>query len=85
VTAEEPPEGLSDYERWQVAVAIAGLALSVGFTLWLMLRDDASVMGKLRWWRDQQRRKQQAERAFRKDLNHVFFEAWEVLTGANAV
>lgn len=76
---DDEPEGLTDYERWQVAVAIGGLLLSVAFTAWIMFRDDAVMMGKLKWWRDQQRRKRQFEADVRRDYNHVLFEAWEVM------
>jgi hypothetical protein len=79
---DEEPEGLTEYERWQVAVAVGGLLLSVGFTLWLVLKDDAGLVGKLRWYRDQQRRKREFEAQVRHDLNHVLFAAWEVMSDA---
>ena len=77
-------DGLTDYERWQVAVAVGGLLLSVAFTLYITLKDDASVAQRLRWWRDQQRRKREAEAEFRRLANQMHFEAFLVVSGAHA-
>ena len=76
---EEEPEGLTEYERWQIAMALVGLGASLIFTAWIMFRDDASLIGKAKWWREQQRRKREFEAEVRRDLNHVLFQAWEVM------
>ena len=79
-----PEEGLTEYERWQVAVAIAGLAISIAFTLWIMLKDDASVAHRLRWWREQQRKRAETEAEFTRWRDNLRFDLWLMEHGAPA-
>lgn len=81
----DEPEGLTDYERWQVAVAVAGLAFSLAFTIWFLVKEDQGLSARLKWWREQQRRKRAAEADFQRSLNWVLFEAWEAVHNAPAI
>ena len=70
-------------QRWQVGVAVASLVFSIGFTVWLMGREDGQMFYRLRWELAQRRKRREYEAEFVKSRNLMLFQAWELLCGAS--
>jgi hypothetical protein len=75
-------ERLSEYERWELGLAVAGLVLSGAFIAWVLFREDSTLAHRLRWAQEQRRQRRAAEAEFRKAVNETLFEAWEAVTSA---
>jgi hypothetical protein len=80
----DEPTGLTRYERYELAYMFIGLAISVGLTVWMFSREDGQMFYRLRWELEQRRKRREYEAAFARSRNLMLFEAWTVLTGANA-
>lgn len=74
--------GLTTYQKYEIAYLFIGLAVSVGFTVWMMTREGTSFY-RLRWELERRRKQRAIEAEVRRDTNRVLFEAYEIVTGAH--
>jgi hypothetical protein len=79
----EDEGGLTTYQKYEIAYLFIGLAVSVGFTVWMMTREGTGFY-RLRWELERRAKQRAIEAEVRRDTNRVIFEAWDIVTGANA-
>lgn len=92
--SEQAPEvaedegGLSTTEKWEVASIIVGIVFTLAYGAWLFSEmsegQGDGPLYRLRWRMDQAKRRKAAEAEFQRDKNRMLFEAWEVMTRADA-
>jgi hypothetical protein len=84
----EEGDGLTTAEKWQIFSIVTGTVLSVAYILWVASELSEGKGGgplyRMRWKLDQAKRRRAAEVEFQKAKAHVLYEAWEVVTSANA-